>query len=284
MKWLLLDVNYLAHRAFHTTGFGSTAWGIKTGVIYGVLREICELTSLFQTENLVFCFDSKESRRRDCIFPGYKLKRQQKILKASPEEKKARKALDHQIKMLRTRYLPAIGYKNIFVQCGFEADDLIASICLESVNTARDDVIIVSTDKDLYQLLAHYVKMYNPQTGRIYTFKKFMEEWKIHPLHWYRVKAIAGCSTDEVPGVPGVAEKTAIKFMNGEIPAEHPTRLKILAHQEMLARNYRLVNLPFPGTKIMSLRRNVISIKGWKRVLKHLGITRLPNPPTIGKH
>lgn len=280
MKWILIDTHYLCHRAFHTTGDLSHR-GIKTGVIYGVLREICQLTNLFQTENLVFCFDSKESRRREEVFEGYKLKRMQKILNAPPEERKARAELDRQIKLLRTKYLPAIGYKNLFVQCGYEADDLIASVALNSVNVAKNQVFVVSSDKDLYQLLSFYVKMYNPQTGRVYTFQDFMQEWGIHPLHWYRVKAIAGCKGDDVPGVEGVAEKTAIKFINGNFHAEHPIRLRILASFEMLNRNYRLVSLPYAGTKIFILRRNVISPKGWKRVLVHLGITRLANPPKI---
>lgn len=280
MKWLLLDVHFLAHRAFHTLGDLSYE-GIKTGVCFGVLREICQLTELFKTENLVFCFDSKESRRRDDIFPGYKFKRQQKILKAPPAERKARRELDRQIKLLRTKYLPAIGYKNLFVQCGYEADDLIASICLQSINSARDKTYIVSCDKDLYQLLAHYVKMWNPTTSRLYTFQDFMEEWGIHPMEWPRVKAIAGCSTDEIPGVKGVAEKTAIKFMKGEFDQEHPTRLRILAFHEQLKINSQLVGLPFPGTMVPTLKQNVIDPRGWKRVINHLGITRLSRAPMI---
>ena len=88
------------------------------------------------------------------------------------------------------------------------------------------------------------------------------------------VKIIAGCSTDEVPGVPGVGEKTAIKYLTGELDKHTKTFKKIAtsASFPLYARNRKLIKLPMEGTHRFRLQDDELSEEGWRQVTKLLGM------------
>src|SRR5688572_2764510 len=102
--WLIVDVSYLMHRAFHTTRDLSYR-GKPTGAIYGFLKSITALKDEFNTDNIAFCFEHPHLFRRD-IYPDYKKHRHTR--QRTPEEQKARGILQTQIEELRTEYLPKI--------------------------------------------------------------------------------------------------------------------------------------------------------------------------------
>lgn len=278
--WLVLDVNYLAHRAFHTTG--SLKWGkVQTGVTYGLFRDILNLQERFGAQHLAFCFDYGKSIRKE-ILPCYKKKRN--ILKLSDQHKVAYGALEKEVNLLREMYLPYLGFENVFFQKGYEADDVIAQVCREVLDR-KDDAVIVSADKDLWQLLQKGICMYNPHHKTIATHKSFFEEWGMLPDHWPKIKAVAGCSTDEIPGITGVGEKTAKAFYLGKLTNDHKMYQPIVdwVISDKYRLNFTLVKLPLEGCERVKLVEDKINLPNWRRLTKRLGMKSLQNRnPGVG--
>lgn len=245
---IIVDCNALCHMAKHSMGELDYD-GARTGVIFGFLQQLPRLAKSFDSNEFVFTWDSKTSLRKK-IYPEYKANR-------NKEEKSAfEQYVDvqtfAQFDVLRTMILPQFGFKNIFIQDGFEADDIIASI-VKHHQGWDTTIIIVSGDEDLFQLLNDYepvVSMYSPYRKDTITAEKFYKEYGIDALHWSEVKAIAGCNTDNVKGIPGVAEKTAIRFLKGELPKHYKALRSIHSEdgQATIARNRPLVTLPYKGT------------------------------------
>lgn len=277
-KYLLLDCNYLCHRAKHTTG-GLSYDGDATGVMYGFLKALSTFQDLFGTSRFVFCWDSNTSKRKE-IYPVYKANREREY---TDEEKEFDKQFRRQMKKLRTRYLPMIGFKNVFVQCGYEGDDVIASIALHLSND--DEAVIISNDHDLYQCIAHNISFFNPQKCRVLTLQGFKKKYGIKPHEWALVKAIAGCTTDNVAGIYRVGEKTAIKYLQGRLSSKCNTWKDItnLTGKIIFDRNFPLVKLPMRGTQRFSLRRDRLSEQGWKDVVKILGMKSIRDRFPFGR-
>lgn len=272
-KWLLLDCNLLCHRAKHSIRDLSYK-GIATGVIYGFLKTVQMLQDLFDTSYVVFCWDSKTNKREE-IFPGYKLHRKDKYKEMGEEELEFERQFRIQMKLLRRDYLPTIGYKNVFVKKGYESDDIIASICDHLPK--GDEAIIISSDHDLYQLISSKVSFYDIRTQKILTPQGFKKKYGIESVRWGLVKALAGCTTDAVPGIKGVGEKTAIRYLQGKLNTNSKIHQAIYSPLglSILERNKYLVVLPLPGVGSFKLLRDEISKQGWVRVMDMLGMKSL---------
>lgn len=268
--WLLVDSNYLCYRAFHTMGHLSYG-GKSTGVIYGFLKEVLTLMDLHCTTDIVFCFDRGCDKREE-IYPKYKSSRRERYTNATAPEKEARESLETQIHQLRTSILQKIGFQNVFWQWGFEADDLIATLCNQLV---QDQCIIVSSDHDLFQLIGPRVRIWNPHSKKMTSLKTFEREWGISPSQWADVKAIAGCATDDIEGVRGVGEKTAAKFLAGKLKPESSAYNKIVLGNSFWKRNLKLVRLPFPGVLPIELQFDKVTNEKWEAVSRKLGMTSL---------
>lgn len=272
--WLVLDVSYLCWRAYHTTGKLSHDGG-PTGVLYGFFRGLKLLAEQFASHQFVFCFDQGKGKRQD-IYPGYKEKR--RIENLTEEQVAAKMQMRRQIQLLQANYLFRCGFENVFFQDGYEADDVIASVC--NCTDKKDEVVIVSADKDLYQLLSPRVCMWDPYKKVAMTDGHFEEETGLTPNYWPGIKALAGCPTDNIPGCIGVGEKTAIKFFRN--PKELSTKLLDkcveFGHSEDYARNCILVELPLEGCHdFVPKEQDPISLGGWNRVMKSLGMKSLLN-------
>lgn len=267
--WLILDCNYLCHRAKHVFGELNHA-DSATGVVYGFLRDILTLSERFDTSRFVFCWDKGESRRKD-MFPQYKARRRRHE-KLTKDEIAFEKAFRRQIYLLRTRYLPTIGFRNIFHQDGYESDDIIASIC-HSLVPDLEQAVIVSADQDLFQLIQHNVIWYNPRSREIVSLQRFKKKFGIRPKQWAKVKAIAGCSSDNVPGVEGVGEITALRYIKKNLQYTHAKYKAIKANwRSVVLRNKPLVLLPFKGTKVFKLSLDHPTQQGWNEVTRKLGM------------
>lgn len=270
--WLVLDCDYLSYRAFYTKGNLSFEGG-GTGVIYGILQDITKLQRDHLTNNIIFCFDQGKSRRCE-IFPGYKAKRHEK--ERTEEEQIAHKDMKVQVGKLRWEILKELGYKNIFSQAGYEADDIIAQVV--DIVPKRDYITIISVDHDLYQLLSDRVIMYNPYRLEATDEHTIYEKFGVHPSDWPEVKAIAGCNTDNIPGVVGAGESTAAKYVSGRLGRKSKVYQKIQESKELIARNLKLVKLPFPGLHMLRLSdADDTSPDKWKRVIDGLGMYSLAN-------
>jgi DNA polymerase-1 len=267
--WLLLDCNYLCHRAFHA--FKELEYKeVATGVLFGFLHDVSSLVSTFDTPRLVFCFDSSRSVRKK-VLPSYKSSRKTRHDAEPDEDREKRKELQRQISIIRKQILPKLGYRNIFYQVGYEADDIIGSIVKRSLSK-KDEAIIVSSDQDLYQLLRDNVSIYNPHQHKTTTNESFFVHYKIPPKWWPDVKAIAGCSTDDVLGIKGIGEKTAIKYLRNKLGKTTRAYFNIENDDGIVYRNMRIVQLPYPGTQTFDLLDDMLDVEAWKEITEEYGM------------
>lgn len=265
--WLLVDVPFLCNRAFYALP-GLEKDGVKTQVVYGVLSDIGNLMFEFKTTDVCLCFDSKQSVRRD-MYPEYKQKRRDD---RTPEEEEARHELYDQITKLRRKYFPAIGFRNVFMQRGYESDDLMAE--LARTLPGQDEVYIVTADHDMFQCIRRNVRVYDPMRKSFMTEGRLMKEYGVTPEQWALVKEIGGCKSDNVPAVADrVGETTALSWVKGELKEGSKKLLKIdAAPLEIRKRNRRLVKLPFKGTEpIEPVAGATLSEEGWFEVCDELG-------------
>lgn len=279
-KWIVIDVSYMCWRLFYAkdSGLRNLSHGdMKTGILFGFLRDLLLLQSELVTTNVAFCFDSKTSHR-EAILPSYKSSRKKKRQEMDDEDVKAIEEMYAQIAELR-QFFSKVGFVNVFHENGYEADDMIASVV---INNPDYDIAIVSADKDLYQLLRPGVFIHQPGGKPAVTHKTFKRDWRIKPKTWVSVKALAGCNTDDVPGCPGVGEKTAIKFLKKELKDTSTTYENIQAFMPQAKKNIRLVKLPYPGCPVCVLQDDDVSHKRWNKILSKYGIRSLRhNPPRL---
>jgi len=270
--WLILDCNFLAWRNFHALRQSSLRdpAGVPTEVVFGFLRDVIHLQDRFATNNVAFCFDHTAPCKRMQHSPIYKAKR---IQTYSDEETKSRLGVRKQLQELHDDFLPRIGYRNVFAQKGYEADDIIAALCRKSLR--GKSIVIVSADKDLYQLLRPEISQYNPNTKVLHTFETFNRDYGISPAWWSRVKAIAGWDSDNIPGIKGVGEKTAIRYILGQLNVSGKAFQNIREGREVWKSNLELTALPYPGVKIPKIAEDAVNAEQWDSVAKELGMLSL---------
>lgn len=250
---ILLDSNALCHKAKHTMKELSYEEK-KVGVMFGYLSSILRLAKEHNSNQFVHTWDSPSSNRIK-IYSMYKEKRRTGADKTD-EEKEYDSLAKEQFDLLRTEVLPAIGFKNNFQFKGFEGDDIIASIIDNSDENQK--IIMVTGDEDMFQCLCPGVVMQRKKG--LYTDKDFAKEYGIGPEMWASVKAIAGCDTDEVPGIKGVGEATAIKYLTGELKVSAKGYQNIISQEgkTIIARNRQLVTLPLKGTPIPTIEKDTL--------------------------
>ena len=240
---LFIDFSFLCHRALHSMG-GLNHADIPTGVLYGFFESIRALAAdpRIRSNQCHLFLDSKQSYRRQ-LFPAYKAKRHQD---KSPEERRTAAALHQQMGLLAGA-LPGMGFPT-YIQVGLESDDLLAK-------AAERGGVVITADSDLWQCISPGTAWFDPGRNVMYGPLSFREKKGIDPWHWRMVKALAGCHTDEVPGIPGVGEKTAIDFINHNLPAKGKKWAAIHspAGAATVERNLALVSLPHPRTRAVDL-------------------------------
>jgi len=267
--YLLVDTSSLSHRALHTVGdlCHPDDPDQYTGVLYQLWKTCSAVSTQFRTRNLVFCFDSKVSKRRE-LYPTYKSKRQEDRAKESIDFQAKRQGMYDQMKVLPD-LLRQMGVANFYGQTGCEADDIIASVIKWNPDK---DFVIIGKDKDLYQLLAANVRMYDVTKESFYTEENFRSEWGIAPCQWASVKAWAGCTSDSVDGLPGVGEKTAIKWITGKLAEENKKYALFVENIALYNRNVPVVRLPLEGTNPITLVEQERMID-WSILAKFIGST-----------
>jgi DNA polymerase I len=278
--WLLLDTTYLGARASHTVGLGNLSFrGEPTGVIFGVLRDLLNLQEEHRTPHVAFAFDRKPYKRATA-YPNYKNEDALKHLTAF--RKQQRRERRDQLDCLRTTALPAAGFRNVFGFEGYEADDVLAKLC-DRVPIG-DRAVLVSEDKDLYQLLSDQVMLWKPHSKRFYTEEDFVRDWGIHPRQWVHVKAIAGCPTDCIGGVAGVGEVTAAKYLRDDLSHTSASYQRIRDQEAKWRRNVPLVELPYRGMPALPAlaEEDRLTAESWRAVCQRYGLSSLENRTPFG--
>lgn len=257
---LMLDVSSVYTVRFYAVSKDNGDATQPSAAFAAFIYAMLELGERFGSQRLAFAFDSGGNvRKRE--FSGYKETRND-----NPAPRKA--MLKACLRMLKGD-LHECGFKNLWELPGFEADDVIASVCA----CVPGEIVIVSGDGDLYQLLSDKVSFLSPRSNsHIVTPSSFREKWNFEACDWWKVKALAGCDTDDVPGVPGVGEKTAVKWFNGVLPEHHAIYQRIKRSQAVYKRNIPLVRLPHAGTPEVSWVADGPSREGLRSVFKRYGL------------
>jgi len=265
-NWLLLDCNSISYVAYYAISKELTYGNIRTDVIYGFMSMSLQLINEFSDHIPVFCWDHGYGKRKT-IFPGYKLKRD--LL--PPEELKKREAFKEQIEIIKFKYLPEMKVTNNFYADGYEADDVIASISKRLPE--RDKAIIVSGDQDLYQLLSNKVHIYCPRYRTLMTKPKFLMKYGIPVSQWAFYKSLAGCSSDCIPGCPGIGPKKALQFINDELT--NPAKIEHFMETETYKMYKLLTTIPLPGCPKFDPVVENINIREWSKLASRLGMKSL---------
>lgn len=265
MKYLAFDSNYFCWRAHHSTGAMSFA-GAGTGVIYGFLSQLLLLSRQFDIRNPLFFWDSRKSYRK-LSYSGYKDRGEQ-----TEEEKEDRLEAIRQMSILRQEILPLLGFRNIFIQTGLEADDLIARFVRDNPQTT----LVLTNDDDLLQLVDDCT-LYSPSRKTSFNNRSFKKEYGIHPREWAWVKQIAGCSSDKVPGVNGIGNVFALQYIKKEMKKDTIRYNNITSKEsrKKIKRNRLLVNLPHPRTKGIELQDEEFNLEGFLAVCALYGLNKL---------
>ena len=270
---IVVDCNYLGHVCRHSQPIALSHNGKRTEVILSFLQQIANLPVLLGQNKFVFCWDSRHSIRKS-LRAEYKSNRGQY---KTDEERAAAMAAFEQFDELRTAVLPDLGFSNVVHQYGYEGDDLIAS----AVNCSADaSNVVVSNDKDLYQLLGK-CKMFNAVSKTSTTAIEFKRTWRIEPEQWAQVKAISGCTGDVVVGVPGIGDKRAAAYLRGELSGSYAS--KIAAAKHIIASNTRLVKLPLGGTIKVIAKRDQLTTDKYKCVCSRYGLASLLSDKAVRK-
>ena len=202
-KLLILDSNSLMNRAFYALPPLTNSDGINTNAIYGFMNMLFKMKEDVNPDSIIATFDLKAPTFRHKEYAEYKAGRN----KMPPE-------LAEQFPIIK-ELLKFMGIK-IFEIEGFEADDLIGTVSkfAEENNT---EVVVVTGDKDALQLASDKTKIVITKKGvsetTIYDRNAFIDEFEVTPNQFIDVKGLMGDKSDNIPGVPGVGEKTAFKLI-----------------------------------------------------------------------
>ena len=205
-KLMVLDGNSIVNRAFYGVSSNlTTRTGQPTNAVFGFLNILNKLLDEEQPQALCVTFDRKAPTFRHLAYEGYKAQR-----KPMPEE------LASQMPILK-EVLSALNIP-MYELDGWEADDLIGTIA-KTDERAGWDTVIVTGDKDSLQLVTHHttVKLVSTRMGRTTTKdmtpESFREAYGFDPIHIIDLKALMGDASDNIPGVKGIGEKTAMALL-----------------------------------------------------------------------
>jgi len=202
-KLLILDSNSLMNRAFYALPPMTNSDGINTNAIYGFMNMLFKMKDEINPDSIIATFDLKAPTFRHKEYADYKAGRN----KMPPE-------LAEQFPIIK-ELLNFMGIK-IFAIEGFEADDLIGTVSKFAENNDTN-VFVVTGDKDALQLASDNTKIVITKKGvsetAIYDRKIFIDEFEVTPNQFIDVKGLMGDKSDNIPGVPGIGEKTAFKLI-----------------------------------------------------------------------
>lgn len=187
--------------------------GSHSGGIFGIFQSLKVMIELFKPSKIIFCWEGKNSsKRRKQLLPEYKQDRTvRKSLNRTfewetPEEEWI--AFKKQLYRIK-QYLDTMPIVQLEVE-NQEADDLIAYV--SNYCFPNNNKIIISSDKDYFQLISNSVSVFRPIKKELITTNKMLEEYGCSPKNWILMKCIIGDKSDSVAGIKGIGIKTAIKL------------------------------------------------------------------------
>ena len=197
-KLFLIDGSSYIYRAFYAIGHLSNSKGLPTNAAFGFTRMLLKVLKDHRPDYLAVIFDSKAPTFRTEAYKEYKANRP-----AMPE------GLTPQIpyiKKIVEAYRIAILEKD-----GYEADDLIGTVA--KAVESEVDVVIITGDKDILQIVDDHIQTYDTLKEKPFGVEDVVERFGVRPEQMVEVMGLAGDAIDNIPGLPGIGEKTAIQLI-----------------------------------------------------------------------
>ncbi len=221
--------------------------GLPTGAVSGFCSMLFKLLedsrsddSIHKPTHFAVIFDSARKNFRNDIFKDYKANRSEAPEDLAPQFEYIRKSV-------KAFNLPSVELLD------YEADDLIATYA-KQITSAGGKVTVISSDKDLMQLVSTKIRLYDPMKNKVIGEKEVMEKFGVKPNQVIDVQSLAGDSSDNIPGVPGIGIKTAAELINkyknldilleksSEIP-QNKRRETLIANKDKAILSRKLVTL-----------------------------------------
>ena len=197
---ILVDGSSYLFRAFHALPPLTSSKGQPTGAIYGVINMLKKLVDQYQPEHMAVVFDAKGKTFRNDLYNEYKAHRP-----PMPDDLRSQIEPIHQI-------VDALGYPRIVVP-NVEADDVIGTLARQAAEQGHD-VLISTGDKDLAQLVTDKISLINTMNNHLSTPESVLEKFGVPAEQIIDYLALIGDSADNIPGVPKVGPKTAVKWLS----------------------------------------------------------------------
>jgi DNA polymerase I len=195
----LIDGSAYVYRAFFALPALNNSRGLQTNAVYGFTTTLLKIIREHQPHGLAVVFDEPGPTLRHETYQAYKAQRP-----PMPEGMSAQIPYIHRV--VEALNIPVVR------QAGYEADDLIGTLAVQA-ERAGLDVVIVTGDKDMFQLLTPHIRIYDPVKSKWIGEAECRERFGVEPARVVEVMGLMGDSTDNIPGVKGIGEKTATKLI-----------------------------------------------------------------------
>jgi DNA polymerase I len=273
----LVDGSHTIFRAYHALPHLSTRQGVPTNAVYGFTTMLLRAIREGSPTHLAVAFDEEAKAKRSEIYSEYKATRG-----APPEDLTPQFPLVRRV--LEALRVPAIGFP------GYEADDVIATLARRA-RAHGWEVVIVSGDKDLMQLVVNGIRCYDSMYEKWYGPEEVEAKWGVPPQQVADLLALTGDKIDNIPGVPGVGEKTAAGLLkeygtlenvlaNAGAVKKPKLRENLLASLDFVRRGRQLISLyddlPLP-VQLEDLERKAVDEPRARKLFTELEFVRLVN-------
>lgn len=198
-KVFLIDAHGVCYRAFYAVKALTNSKGQPTNAVFGFCNILKKLLRDFEPAYMAACFDVAKQTHRQAKFADYKIQRQ-----AMPEDLRAQIPVIRDI--LSAYQIPILELE------GYEADDVMATLA-ERFSAQGAEVIIVSDDKDLSQLMSDRISVFSPRLERVLTQKDVQDKFGVTSRQIADYLALAGDTSDNIPGVDGIGQVSAAKLL-----------------------------------------------------------------------
>jgi DNA polymerase-1 len=237
----LIDAHSLIFQVFHAISEMSSPTGVPTNALFGFARDVLFLKEEKRPDYLLCAFDAPGDTFRHAFYPEYKANR-------GPMPDDLVPQIPEIHRLLEALRVPVVS------QVGIEADDLIATVA-QAASGRGMRVFICTSDKDCRQLLDERTRLYSLRKHQAFGPDELMADWGVTPQQVIDFQTLVGDPVDNVPGVPGIGEKTAAKLLQ-----EFGTVENILANIDRISGKKRQENLhAFTGK--VELTRNLVRLK-----------------------
>ena len=266
--------------------------GNPSGGTYGFMKSLQKICGMFQPDEVVVCWDGQGgSQKRKQIDKNYKAGRSpvrfnRRLIELSPEETEKNK-YNQQLRLME--YLNDLPVIQIMIDY-IEADDVISYV---STHKKYEDweKLIVSSDKDFFQLISEESKLYRPIQDQLVDYPTLMEEHKIHPKNFALARSLVGDKSDNLPGVPRVGLKTVagkFQFLKEDKQYEVEDVMRhcesldkmlkvhenILEHSHLVEKNFEIMQLYSPLISNLHKKQINFSLEEFDAEMNKLEITK----------